>query len=120
MTVVLHAHRPGIAAYRSADQSIIAIRNHARHGDLTLDWPLARGLRRNSDHRLHRGVRFHCGLGHERGIRRRCGLRLLGVRELRRKKAERGQNGETIEAKAAREATLTTRQSECRLTNSIA
>src|SRR6266550_6711605 len=51
MTVVLHPHRPGIAAYRGAVQSIVPSRNHARHSDLTLDRLLARGLRRNSDHR---------------------------------------------------------------------
>jgi hypothetical protein len=120
MTVVFHRYRPGVAPYRGAIQSIVASRNHARNGYLTLDRLPGRGLRCNSHHRLDWGVRFRCGARNQRGVRH-CGcFRLLRVRESRLKNAECNHKGEGIEAKVAGEAVLRTPLREYIVKNSIA
>src|SRR5271170_5474815 len=101
MTVVLHTNRPGIAAHRSAIQSVVAIWNHGRHGDLTRYWLFDwRYLYRTTVH-PYRRIRLHHAVDRRQSVRRHCSVRLLGRRQLRREKAEGRQDGEAIRAKVA-------------------
>ena len=119
MTVVFHRYRPGVAPYRGAIQSIVASRNHAGNGYLTLDRLPGRGLRCNSHHSLDWGV-LRCRARNQRAVRH-CGcFRFLRVRESRLKNAKCNHKGEEIETKVADEAVLGPPLREYVVKNSIA
>jgi len=120
MTVVFHRYRPGVAPYRGAIQSIVASRNHAGNGYLTLDRLPGRGLRCNSHHSLDWRVRFRCGARNQRAVRHRGCFRFLRVRESRLKNAKCNHKGEEIETKVADEAVLGPPLREYVVKNSIA
>src|SRR5215471_13028562 len=109
--VVLDPYGPGIAAHCSAEHSVIAIGDHAHHGDFALCRMAAWRLLRYHDDTLRKRI--------IRDVTCRkdiwgCGsLRLLGRRRLRRKKDDR-ENDQGVRAKVGSRAVLALPCAECK------
>src|ERR1035437_1598778 len=101
MTVVLQPRRVELFVCPAGKNAVIAIGSQSLYDEFALHRPPGGSLRR------HPGLRFRWVVRRQRGVPHHRGLRLLGVRGLGRKKAERGQNEKAFKAKVSGKAMCT-------------